>query len=197
LAMGIFSKWASTIPVSTVRLDELGQNPTSKALRDVRDNSGLLEQFLKARKLMPSEDAYAEEIARERVEESGVVPIMMETCAAINELVGRTIVDAHTFLPPDPLRCCFIYVEDGAEYFMRLELRGETPTLVFSERQWRDTVTNDFVRWARRLVEIEPVTINVKLVREIKDAPITAEQVREWFFYLISGLNSSHTPSSQ
>ena len=69
--MGIFSKWASTIPVSTVPLDELEQNPTSKVLRDVRDNSDLLEQFLKARKLMPSEDAYAEEIARERVEESG------------------------------------------------------------------------------------------------------------------------------
>src|ERR1700733_3942658 len=98
--MGIFSKWASTIPVSTVPLDELEQNPTSKVLREVRDNSDLLEQFLKEPKIMPPEDAYAEEIAREGVEESGVVAIMMETCAAINELVGRTIVDAHTFLPP-------------------------------------------------------------------------------------------------
>jgi hypothetical protein len=86
-------------------------------------------------------------------------------------------------------------VEDGTEYLIRLELQEATPTLVFAERRWRDTVTNDFVRWAYRLAEIEPITVNVKLIHEIHDDRISAEQVREWFFYLISGLNRSHAPS--
>jgi hypothetical protein len=121
--------------------------------------------------------------------------MMQETCGAINEMVGSSIVDAHSFLPPEPILCCFIFVEDGAEYLMRLELQGDIPTLVFTERIWRDTVTNDFVRWAHRLAEIEPITINVKLVHEFKDLRISAEQVRQWFMYMISGFDRSHTPT--
>jgi hypothetical protein len=55
--------------------------------------------------------------------------------------------------------CCFIFVEDGTEYFIRLELQGTIPTLIFAERHCRDTVSNDFVRWVHRLATIEPVVL--------------------------------------
>jgi hypothetical protein len=77
---------------------------------------------------------------------------------------------------------------------MRLELVGSTPTLIFAQRNCRDTVTNDFIRWAHRLANIEPVTINVKLVHEFQDVRVSVEQVRDWFKYLISGMDRSHTP---
>jgi len=193
--MGIFSRWTSTIHGATGRLDELDHDRLVKALRDVRAGSASLAQFLKERQLIPASDSLSLERGRERVEESGLLRMMQETCAAINELAERTIVDAHSFLPPDPTLCCFIYVEDGIEYFIRLELREATPTLVFAERRWRDTLTNDFVRWAYRLAEIEPVSITVKLIHEVRDDHVSAQQVREWFFYLISGLDRSHAPS--
>lgn len=193
--MGIFSRWTSTLHGATGRFDELDRDHVAKALGEVRAGSASLAQFLKERQLMPASDTFALERGRERLERSGLLRMMQETCAAINELGGRTIVDAHSFLPPEPTLACFIFVEEGTEYLIRLELDEATPTLVFAERRWRDTVTNDFVRWAYRLAEIEPMSITVRLIHEIHDDHVSAEQVREWFFYLISGLDRSHAPS--
>jgi hypothetical protein len=193
--MGIFSRWTSTVHGVTGRLDDLDNERVAKAMRDVRAGSASLAQFLKERQLMPANDTFAMERGRERVERSGLLRMMQETCAAINELAGRTVVDVHTFLPPEPILACFIFVEDGTEYFMRLELQGAIPTLIFAERQCRDTVTNDFVRWAHRIANIEPVTINVKLVHEFQGVCVSVEQVREWFKYLVSGMDRSHMPS--
>jgi hypothetical protein len=193
--MGIFSRWALTIPDATGQLDEVDRGHQEKAQREVKDQSQSLAEFLKQRQLIPADDVCAVERGRQRVERSGLLTVMLEMCAEINTLVGRTIVDVHTFLPPDPILCCFIFVEDGTEYLIRLELQGETLALIFAERRWRDTVTNDFVRWAHRLAEIEPVTINIKLVHEFDDIRVSTEQVRNWFMYLVSGMDRSHTPS--
>jgi hypothetical protein len=163
--------------------------------RDAGIESASLAEFLKERQLIQTDDPQAADRGRERVEKSGLLTMMQETCATINRLVGRTIIDVHTFLPPDPTLCCFIFVEGGTEYLMRLQMRGATPVLIFVERKWRDTVTNDFVRWAHRLAEIEPVTTNVKLVHEIEDLRVSLEQVRRWFMYLVSGMERSHAPS--
>ena len=193
--MGIFSKWATTIPGDSIRLDELECDPTTKALKDAKEGSASLLEFLQERQLILVDDTYGIEQARERVEKAGLVQMMLETCALINRMAGRTIVDSHSFLPPEPILCCFIFLEGGAEYFMRLELQGAIPTLTFAERKWRDTVTNDFVRWAHRLADIEPVTITIKLVHEFQDISVSVEQVREWFMYLVSCMDRSRTPS--
>src|SRR5665213_2103062 len=193
--MGIFSRSATTIPGATLRLDELGCKTSTKALKDAKKGSASLMEFLRERQLIVADDTYGVEQARERVEKSGLVQMMSETCALVNKLAGGTLVDVHSFLPPEPTLCCFIFVEDGAEYFMRMELQGAIPTLTFAERKWRDTVTNDFVRWAHRLADIEPVTITVKLVHEFQDISVSPEQVREWFMYLVSCMDRSRTPS--
>jgi hypothetical protein len=144
---------------------------------------------------MTTDETYGIERARERVEASGIVNMMIETCKTINGMVGRTIVDMHSFLPPEPILCCFIYPENGTDYFMRLELQGTLPTLSFSERKCRDTVSNDFVRWVHRLADVDPVIITVKLVHEFEEVRASAEQVQLWFKYLISGLDRSYIPS--
>jgi len=141
------------------------------------------------------DDHFGIEQARQWVEASGIINMMVETCKIINGMVGRTIVDMHSFLPPEPILCCFIYIEGGSEYFMRLEMRGAIPTLNFSERKCRDAVSNDFVRWVHRLADIEPVTITVKLVHEFQEINVSVDQVREWFKYLVSGLDRSYMPS--
>jgi hypothetical protein len=191
--MGLFPKWATAIP--GIRLNKLDSDVTAKTLSDSREDSASLAEFLRERQLITTDDTYGMERTRARVEESGLVQMMLETCATINKMVGRTIVDVHSFLPPIPILCCFIYVEDGTEYFMRLELEGAIPTLIFADRKCRDAVTNDFFRWAHRLADIEPVTITVKLVHEFQDIRVSVEQVREWFKYLVSGLDRSYTPS--
>ena len=97
--MGIFSRWTSTIHGATGRLDELDRDHVAKALRDVRAGSESLAQFLKERQLIPASDTFALERGRERVERSGLLRMMQETCAAINELAEGTVVDAHTSPP--------------------------------------------------------------------------------------------------
>jgi len=135
------------------------------------------------------------ERAREWVEASGIVKMMLETNVTINRMAGRTIVDMHSFLLREPIFCCFIYVGNGTEYFIRLELQGAIPTLSFSGRNCRDTVSNDFVRWVHRLADVDPVTITVNLVHEFHEINVSIEQVREWFKYLISGLDRTYMPS--
>jgi hypothetical protein len=160
-------------------------------------NSGSLSQFMKERYQFQTDELGNLERGRELVENSGLLRMMQETCVSINKMAGSVIVDSHSFLPPEPVICCFIFVEEGTEFVIRLEVQGAIPTLVFSERRWRDTVTNDFVRWAYRLAEIEPVTITIKLVHEFQKGAIAVEmeQVRQWFLYLISGMDRSRAPS--
>ena len=167
----------------------------ANALNDAKTGSASLLEFLQERQLILVDDTHEIERVREHVEKSGIVPMMIETCALINNLAGRTIVDSHSFLPSIPILCCFIFVEDGTEYFIRLELQGTIPTLIFAERKCRDTVNNDFVRWAHRLADIQPVTITVKLVHEFQDISVSVAQVRKWFIYLISCMDGSRTPS--
>jgi hypothetical protein len=193
--MSIFSKLITTIPGTAVSINHLKFDPTAKSSNDSTKGSASLTKFLKERQLIAVDETCEVDQARERVEKSGVVQLMNETCTLVNKLAGRTIVDVHSFLPPEPIICCFIFAEESAEYFMRLELQGTIPTLTFAERKWRDTVTNDFVRWAYRLADIEPVTITVKLVHEFRDIRVAPEQVREWFMYLVSSMDRSHTPS--
>src|SRR4029077_16871649 len=191
--MGIFSKRAATI--LDVRLSNLDCDVPERSLSDSRKDPASLVEFLRERQLITRYDIYSMERARQRVEETGIVQMMLETCDLINKIAGRNIVDVHSFLPPIPILCCFIFVEGGTEYFMRLEMEGTIPTLIFAERNCRDTVSNDFVRWVHRLANIEPVTINVKLVHEFQDVCVSVEQVREWFKYLVSGMDRSHMPS--
>lgn len=191
--MNIFSRRANVIPSEGFGKFEC--DVAAKTLRrSVKDSDSLVE-FLTERQLIAGDDTRGVERARKRIEESGIVSMMLETCNSINRMAGSTIVDVHSYLPPTPILCCFIFLEDGAEYFMRLELQGVVPTLTFAERHCRDTVTNDFLRWAQRLANIEPVTITVKLVHEFQDVRVSAEHVKEWFKYLVSGLKRSHIPS--
>ena len=193
--MDLFSKWGTAIPRTSIRLDELDLGRDAKVIRPERIESSSLAAFLREQHLITVDCAADIEHGRQLVEQSGLLPIMFDTCTVINTLAKRVIVDGHSFLPPEPILCCFTYVEDGVEYFMRLELQAATPTLVFSELRWRDEVTSDFVRWVYRLAGIEPITTSIKLVHEFQDISVSVEQVREWFKYLISGMEHSHKPS--
>ena len=186
--MGMFSKKSATI--LGVDLDKL-----DGTLIDSRKDTSSLVDFLRDRQLVTKDDSYELEKVRERVEQAGVVRMMLETCDLINKIAGKSVVDVHTYLPPIPIFCCFIFGENGKEYFMRLELRERIPTLIFAERSCRDSVSNDFVRWALRFANIDPVTITIKLMHEFQDLNVSIEQVREWFKYLVSGMDRSHRPS--
>jgi hypothetical protein len=193
--MGIFSKWGGTSPVASLRLDELNRGHETQTMRNVRNETSSLAEFLRERQLTTVDNSAAVEKGREIVEKSALLPLMFETCTAINTMAGETIVDVQSFLPPEPILCCFIYEEGGTEYVMTLELQGATPFLVFSERRWRDTMTNSFIRWLRPIAGTEPITINTKLVHALQDVGVSAQQVRKCFMYLISGMERSQTPS--
>jgi hypothetical protein len=192
LVGGILMKKSNTIDEMNLRkLDLRGTPPPKVSPKDASS----LGKFLHERNLIISDDYPEVQRARDRVEASGLVGMMMETCSTINRIAGENIVDMHSFLPPESILCSFIYVENGTDYFMRLEVEGSIPTLSFAERKCRDTYNIDFVRWVHRLADIEPVTINVKLIHEFQEIDASIEQVREWFKYLVSGLDRAYIPS--
>jgi hypothetical protein len=191
--MGIFLRKPNTI--CDMYPSNSDRDVTPETLSDSNKDPSSLVEFLHERRLITMNDCLEIECAKQRVEASGIVNMMVETCTAINRIAGENIVDMHIFLSPEPNFCCFIFVEDGMEYFMRLELRGAIPTLSFAERKCRDTLSNDFVRWVHRLADIEPVTITISLVHEFQEIRVSVEQVRDWFKYLVSRLDSSYMPS--
>src|ERR1700731_621728 len=98
--MGIFSRRAITMP--NMHLNKLVDDVTAKTLSDPGQDSDSLAEFLSERHLITADDSLGMEKARERVEASGIVKMMLETSATINRMVGRTIVDMHSFLLPEP-----------------------------------------------------------------------------------------------
>jgi len=185
-------KKSNTILEINMRKIGLGVTPP---LEDSGRDVSSLGEFLHERNLIVSDDILEMQRARDLVEASGIVGMMTETCSTVNRIAGENIVDMHAFLPPESILCCFIYVENGTDYFMRLELEEGVPTLSFAERKCRDTYNIDFVRWVHRLADIEPVTVTIKLVHEFKEINVSIEQVREWFKYLISRLDRAYMPS--
>jgi hypothetical protein len=181
--------------IRDMHLSDLDSDLALKPLRDSRKDPASLVEFLNEWSFITRDDYVRIEWARKRVEASGLASMMMETCTTINRIVGENIVDMHSFLSPEPVLCCFIYVEGGTEYFMRLELQGAVLTLSFAERKSRDTVSIDFLQWVHRLDDIETVGITVRLVHEFQEIRISVEQVRECFKYLISRLDRSYMPS--
>jgi hypothetical protein len=178
-----------------MHLSDLGFGIPLKTESDSRKEPASLVEFLNERSHITTDDYLRMEWASKRVEASGIVSMMMDTCTTINRIAGENIVDMHSFLPPEPVLCCFIFVEDETEYFMRLELQGAMLTLSFAERKCRDTVSNDFVRWVHRLTDLQSDSITLRLEHEFQEIRVSIEQVQEWFNYLISRLDRSYTPS--
>jgi hypothetical protein len=178
-----------------MHLSDLNSDAPLEAVSDSRKEPASTLEFLDEGRIATMNANLDIECARQRVEASCIVKMMVETCAAINRLAEENIVDMHIFLSPEPVFCCFIYVEDGMEYFMRLELLDAIPTLSFAERKCRDTVSIDFVRRIHRVADIDPFTFTVRLVYEFQEIHVSIEQIREWFKYLISRLDCSFMPS--
>ena len=78
---------------------------------------------------------------------------------------------------------------------MRLELSGPTPSLAFVTRKWRDASPNRLFRWIYWFAELEPLSVNLKFTCELQEEGVSAEEVKRCFYYLLSGLSRSYTPS--
>ena len=154
-----------------------------------------LKDFLRERRLTRRDDGFLLAQARQRLEESQLLKTMQDICAEINSEAGTVIVDEHHYLPPEPVVSSFAFTRGQTEYVMRLELWRPTPSLVFVTRKWRDTSPNRLFRWFYRLIELEPVSMNLKLSCELGEGHASAEEIRRCFYYLLSGLSRSYIPS--
>jgi len=158
---------------------------------------GLLsvKDFLQERHITQKNHGFPLNQMRERLGKSQLLKTMQETCLAINTEAGTVILDEHYYLPPEPVVSSFVFTNGQTEYVMRLELWGARPSLVFVTRRWRDGSLNRFLRWVHWLVDLEPLSINVKLTCELQEEGLSDDEIKRCFFYLLSGFSSSYTPS--
>jgi hypothetical protein len=84
--MGILIRKPDTI--LDTHLSDLDSDVTQKALSDSRKKPASLVEFLHERRLIIVNDYFEIECAKQRVEASGIVNMMVETCAAINRIAG-------------------------------------------------------------------------------------------------------------
>jgi hypothetical protein len=154
-----------------------------------------LADFLKERRLMQKYSGPPSTQARQRLEQSQLLKSMREICAEINGEAGTVIVDEHQYLAPEPVVSSFTFTRGQTEYVMRLELWGPRPSLLFVTRKWRDSAQNKLSRWFYRLVQVEPVSVNLKFTCEIQSEHPSEEEVKRCFFYLLSGWSRSYLPS--
>jgi hypothetical protein len=156
-----------------------------------------VREFLVKRGLTIKNGALSQADARARSERYGLPTLMRNTCAFINEQAGEVLVEGHYYLPPQPLVNSFSFVRRDTEYIMQLEAIL-TPRLVFVERKWRDRPPSDFFNWICSVVSPPPpCRVQIPYACEIPDQPFSEEEVKKWFFYLLSGLQRSHMPSRQ
>jgi hypothetical protein len=156
-----------------------------------------LKDFLEERHLTRKNCGPPLAQARQRLEESRLLKIMRDICAAINRAAGSVTVDEHHYLPPEPVVSSFIFTQGQTEYVMRLELWGPRPSLLFVIRRWRDSSQNRLLRLLYRLLEAEPLSIDVKFTCEIREEEVSEEEIERCFLYLLSGLSRSYIPSFQ
>lgn len=156
-----------------------------------------LKAFLEERHLTQKDTSFFQTQVRDRIERSPLLEIMRDTCTAINKEAGRVVVEGHHYLAPEPVICSFTFIKGDTEFVMRVELADPKPRLVFVTRRWRNTSSNGFVRWIYRLAEVEPLSVNVKFNCELPFDDISEQEVQQWFFYLLSGLSRTYTPSFQ
>lgn len=154
-----------------------------------------LEVFLEERRLRKKDNGHCSAEMRRQLEESALLKVVDATCALFNREAGEAVIEAHAYLPPEPVVRSFTFAKDGTEYVMRLDLWGTKPTLVFMTRKWRDNSPNGFVRWFWRILQAEPLRVEIVLTGEILEGTVLQEDVQEWFFYLLSGLSSRYLPS--
>jgi hypothetical protein len=152
-----------------------------------------IRDFLVARRLARKSDVFFVAETRKRLEQSGLLDLVDRTCAAFNREAGETVIEGHAYLPPEQMIRTFTFVKGRTEYVMRLDAWERHPALIFLVRKWHDAASNRFFRWIYRMIFREPLRVDVKLAGEIEEA-VSENEVRRWFFYLLSGLSRSYTP---
>jgi hypothetical protein len=120
---------------------------------------------------------------------------MRETCAAINHEAGRYLVEGHYYLPPEPMINSFVFVRRTTEFVMQLEATGRGPSLVFIVRKWRDRPPSDFLGWLFRLLDVPPCRVRVPCAYVINQDVVSEQEVKRWFFFLLSGLDRQYAPT--
>ena len=130
-------------------------------------------------------DRYRLMIAR-----SPLLERMNAICNAINLQAGQGIIYAEAFVQPHPLFCRFVFDKENIEFSMALVLQFEGPTVIFSS-----TKSNLWVRSIQRYRWsgiFNKSNVACKLV--IDPATVSDADLREWFTYLLSGLQYSIKP---
>jgi hypothetical protein len=154
-----------------------------------------LKDFLEERRLIRKNDCLPLAQIRQRLVESQLLQTMRDICDAINTEAGTIIVDEQHYLPPEPVLSGFGFTRGQTEYVMRLELWGPRPSLVFVTRKWRDASPNRLFRWFYQFRRLEPLIVNFKFSCELLEEEVSEEELRQCFYYLLSGCSRSYTPS--
>lgn len=153
-----------------------------------------LKDFLQERHLIRKNNVLSLAQARERLEKSQLVRRMRDICVAINAEAGSVIVDEHQYLPPESVISSFTFTRGQTEYTMQLEFRGARPALVFVRRTWCDASSNKLYSMIYWLVRSAPLSLDIKYSCELQEECASDEEIKQCFYYLLSGLRRSCIP---
>jgi hypothetical protein len=112
------------------------------------------------------------------------------TCKALNAQAGDVLIYSELFMDTHPVIGRYTIEDENVDITMELAILSQGPGVVFSSRKVRP--------WVKRVQRYcgyhpeEKIDVVCKLL--INPAAVTDAEIKEWFTYLLSGLDHSFKP---
>jgi len=153
-------------------------------------------EFLEDRHLVQKEPDLPLFEIRKAVEAGEFLKILDRTAKTINSTAGSLLIDAQSYLWPEPLIRSFAVQKGREEFVMQIELWEGCPTLSFIVRRARETFLSRFLPWViTHWLGLHEMEIVVKSAYTFDTARVTSRNVDDWFIYLLSGFERSLLPA--
>lgn len=155
-----------------------------------------LMEFMEKQNLVQKEPSKPLEDLRKEIEAGSLLKDMERTAGVINQAAGSLLIDAQSYLWPEPLIRSFSVQKKREEYVMQLELWEGQPALTFLLRKARETLLSRFLPWViTHWLGLHEIEVIIKSSSALNADLVTSRDIEGWFIYLLSGFDRSLLPT--
>jgi hypothetical protein len=155
-----------------------------------------LMEFMRDKNMIGHQPSASQEDLRRQIESGELVRDLERTAKQINQAAGTLMIDAHSFLWPEPLVRSFALQKGREEHRMQLELWNDRLVLRFVTHRARASAFSRYLPWVfAHWFGFHEVDITMNSSTHISAERVHARDVESWFVYLLSGFDRALIPA--
>jgi hypothetical protein len=155
-----------------------------------------LMEFMRDKNMIGHQPYASQEDLRRQVEGGELVRDLEQTAKQINQAAGTLMIDAHSFLWPEPLVRSFALQKGREEHRMQLELWNDQLVLRFVTHRARASAFSRYLPWVFAhwfgFHEVDVIMISATY---ISAGRVQTRDIESWFVYLLSGFERALAPA--